>query len=448
MSESTQNEDSQEMDTYVIDDPRNGQERLRHFSFILLGQLISVFGSSLTSFSLGVWAFQEAGTVTAYTSIFFAVAFGTVIATPFAGALVDRWDKKTILLLGTIASAMISATIATFYLLDRLEIWLLVLFAGLNGVAMSFSRPAITASVKLLIDPDDLARANGILATGYGFISLLSPMIAGLLLVQIELIGILAIDLATFILGFLALFLLRLPKRELPKEEPIIASLKFAWEYLKQKNALLWLIGFYFVLNLIAAMIMVLMQPLILTFTDASGLGRILTICGVGYLCGAILMGVWGGPQRKIYAVYGSAFIMAIGLSILPLSRDVLIFSAGGFLLAMALPVSMASNQSIVQRKVSSQYIGRVDGLGKLLINIAMPLGFLTAGPLAEHYFEPFMAQAHAGNAALIDIYGVGKGRGVALMLSVCALLLLMVVFLAWLSPQIRRVELELKDEE
>ena len=65
-----------------------------------------------------------------------------------------------------------------------------------------------------------------------------------------------------------------------------------------------------------------LVQPLILTFTDATGLGTILTIAGFGYLAGAVIIGSWGGPERKIYAVFSAALVMGIGMSILPLTID------------------------------------------------------------------------------------------------------------------------------
>ena len=135
-------------------------------------------------------------------------------------------------------------------------------------------------------------------------------------------------------------------------------------------------------------------------------------------------------------------------MSILPLSTDPLMVSFGTFLLAAGLPISMACNQAIIQKKVSSSYIGRVDGMGMLLINIAMPLGYLLAGPLAEVYFEPFMLEASTNNALFANIFGVGKGRGIALMVSLISLILVMVVVLATLVPKIRRVELDLDDEE
>lgn len=427
---------------------RTGAERFRHFQFVLFGQVLSIFGSALTAFSLGVWAFQEAESVSAYTSIFFATAFGTVIALPIAGSLVDRWQKKPILIISSLASALISLIIALLYFSNMLEVWLIVICAGINGMAMAFSRPAITASIKLLIDPDDLGKANGLAASGYGLTALVAPVSAGYLLVKLDLIGILIIDLCTFMIGIVVLSFLKLPKRQLAPEESIIKSIVFAWRYLKERNALLWLIAFYFILNLFAAAIVVLIQPLVLTITDASGLGLVLSIGGVGYLFGAILMGVFGGPKRKIIAIYASALLMGLGMSLLPLSTNLAYLAAGAFLLAMALPISMASNQSIIQKKVDSQYIGRVDGMGMLLIKIATPLGYLAAGPLAELVFEPYMAVEHSSNALLASIYGTGQGRGIALMVSFISIILVIVVLLAVCAPKIRRIELDLEDRE
>jgi|GEM_PF-3254290 len=433
--------------SYVIDDVRSAKERMRHFSFILFGQIISVFGSTLTSFSLGVWAFQKSHSVSAYTSIFFAVTFGAVLMSPFAGALVDRWNKKYVLILGTMISAGVSAVIAILLLLDLLNIWMMVICAAINGIATAFSQPAINASIKVLIDPEDLGKVNGMMASGFGLVTLVSPIAAGYLIIHIDLLGILLIDLATFVFGLLVLSFLKLPNYTRSASEPILVGLRFAVHYIKSRPALVFLVVFFFTINLAAAMVLALIQPLILTFTDPSGLGNILAICGLGYLAGAILMGVWGGPKRKIYAVYASALFVAIGLFVLPMTSNVMLFGFGAFLLAFGLPIGKASNQTIIQRKVSGEYIGRVDGFGKLIIGLSMPIGFLCAGPIAEYVFEPFMAEPHAANEFLVGYYGTGLGRGIALMLSLIAVFLVLVVCLAISIPQLRRIEIDLEDE-
>ncbi len=427
---------------------RSAEQRLKHFSFILFGQVVSLLGSALTSFSLGVWAFRELGSVSAYSSIFFATAMGAVLTLPFAGSVVDRKDKKTILITSSLVSAVVSACIAALYFSDLLEVWHIVVLSAINGIAMAFSKPAITASVKILVNASDLTRANGMIASAYGVVTLLAPSMAGFLLLKIELLGILLIDLCTFIIGLVILSFLKLPKHELAADESIFTSVRFAWYYLKQKDALLWLIGFYFILNLLCAAIIVLIQPLILTFADAQALGMILTIAGLGYLFGAIMIGLWKGKQKKIYIILGAALFMGFGMSILPISTNLYVIALGAFMVSTGLPISLACNQAIIQQKVDSQYIGRVDGLGMLFINLAMPIGFLVAGPLAQYVFEPWMMESTTQNRWLVSIYGAGTGRGIALMVSSVALVLVMVVFLALMNSKIRRIETDLEDRD
>lgn len=427
---------------------RTGKQRLRHFSFILACQVVSVFGSTLTAFALGVWAYQQAGSVTVYTLIYFVVAGSSAIAAPFAGSLIDRWNKKTVLMCSALGSALISLVIAFLYSFDVLTVWHIVGLALVNGVMMSFSKPAITAAVKMLIDEDDLVRANGIMATGFGLVTLVAPAIAGYLLLKIELIGILIIDLTTFIVGLAALVVLKLPPTKLAPEVPVWEGVKFAWGYLQKKSALLWLIGFYATINFFIGMIVIMLQPMVLSFSDSAGLGLVMTLGGFGYIFGAIFMSVWGGPKRKIYAIYGVAVLMCLGMVVAPMYTNIWIICLAAFLLSVSLPIAMTCNQAIVQMKVATEVIGRVDGLGTLFIGICIPFGYLIGGQFAELIFEPMMMQPTESLAWLNHLYGTGKGRGIAVMISVISIILLLIVFAAISHGKIRNIELELPNEK
>ena len=227
-------------------------------------------------------------------------------------------------------------------------------------------------------------------------------------------------------------------------------SLRLAWLYIKQKDALIWLTVFYFIINFAAACVIILVQPLILSFATALQLGQVLTAAAMGYVVGAVLMGIWGGGKikRKIFLVYSSVLLMSLGLLLLPLSTNLWLLGTASFMLAIAIPISNACNQAIVQRKVHSHYIGRIDGFGNLLTSIGFPLGFLFAGQLADLYVEPFMATASDANAFFVQFYGVGQGRGIALTLSLVACVLLSMTIIAILMPKIRRIELDLPDED
>lgn len=430
-----------------LDDGRSPKERLRHFTTILGFQIISEFGSALTSFSLGVWAYQTSDSFTAYGLIFFAASMSVFAAAPIAGSIVDRLNKKTVLLFSSLGSALISLSIGMLYWFQVLEIWHIFFLTLVNGIIMAFSKPAIVTSIKILIDPNDLAKANGIMATGFGMVSLLAPVAAGVLMVKYGLFTILMIDLTSFCVGIFALSMLRLPYRQLAPNETVIEGIKFAWAYLKKKSQMFWLIGFYAVLNFFIGIAVVLLQPMILSLTDAEGLGRVMAIAGLGYLAGAILMGVWGGPERKIYAIYGAALFMGLGMFFTPMYTNIWILSLGAFLLSAAVPIFLTANIVIIQKKVETQVLGRVDGLGTIITGFCLPMGYLVAGPIAEYFFEPLMQNPNESLALLQNLYGIGKGRGVAVMISLSSLAVVFIVLVAMLLPKIRRIEIDLPDE-
>jgi len=431
----------------ITPDGRTGKQRLRHFSTILGFQIISEFGSALTSFSLGVWAYQKSDSFTAYGLIFFAASMSIFLAAPIAGTIVDRLDKKRVLLFSSLGSAFISLSIGILYWLEVLEIWHIFFLTLANGVIMAFSKPAIVTSIKILIDPEDLSRANGIMATGFGMVSLLAPVVAGVLMVKYGLFTILMIDLASFAAGIIALSMLRLPARVLAPSETVLQGISFAWGYLKKKSHLLWLIGFYAVLNFFIGIAVVLLQPMVLSLTDAEGLGRVMAISGLGYLSGAVLIGVWGGPKRKMFVIYGAALFMGMGMVVTPMSTNIWILSLGAFLLSAAVPIFLTANVVIIQKKVETQVLGRVDGLGTIITGFFLPMGYLVAGPIAESFFEPLMQTSNESMAFWQDLYGLGKGRGVAMMISLSSMIMVFIVLVAMLLPKLRRIEIDLPDE-
>ena len=182
-------------------DPRSREQRFQHFLFIMLGQALSIFGSTLTSFALAVWSYQTTASVGNYALVFFAVTISTALLAPFAGSLVDGRDKKQVLLLSSLGSACVSLIIAILLYLELLSVWQIILLAIVNGVMVAFSSPAINATLKILLHPDDLARANGMIASSFGLASLSAPLAAGYLLIKIDLLGILLIDLVSFVIG-------------------------------------------------------------------------------------------------------------------------------------------------------------------------------------------------------------------------------------------------------
>ena len=133
---------------------------MRTFFTIAFGQFISLVGSSLTGFALGIWVFQETGSVTLLSLIFMmAMVPGTILA-PFAGALVDRGDRKTIMLLADSVAAVTTLAVALLVLTGRQELWNIFVLVTVGPVAKTFQVPAYVASVPLLVPKRHLGRAD------------------------------------------------------------------------------------------------------------------------------------------------------------------------------------------------------------------------------------------------------------------------------------------------
>ena len=138
---------------------------------------------------------------------------------------------------------------------------------------------------------------------------------------------------------------------------------------------------------------------------------------------------------------------MSICMVFTPMSTNIWIISFGAFALAAALPIFLTSNMVIIQLKVETSVLGRVNGLGTIITGFALPMGYLAGGPLAQHIFEPMMMETNTSLAFLQEIYGVGKGRGAALLISLSSLILGMIIFAALFAPKIRNIERDLPDE-
>jgi MFS family permease len=175
------------------------------FSVVWLGQVVSVLGTGMTQFGLTIWAWQVTGQATALALVGFCGFFPLVVMTPLAGALVDRWNPKLVMILSDLAAGL--ATIGIFVLLKtgHLEIWHLYAAAAFSGIFGAFQFPAYSASITLWLPKGQYTRANAMLGLVQSIAGVFVPIAAGTLLVFIGIGGILTIDIATFVFAITAL---------------------------------------------------------------------------------------------------------------------------------------------------------------------------------------------------------------------------------------------------
>jgi len=431
---------------------------MKVFYCLLLGQAVSLLGTSLTNFGLSVWVYEDAGSVMDFTWVAIASTLPTLIFSPIAGALIDRWPRKLVLVVGQLGSVLCTLTVAALYWSGGLAVWHIIPLVAFSAIFATFLRPGFTATIVLLVDSKDLGRANGAVALAFGIIQLISPALAGALILSVGLEWVFVIDLATFTVGIGTVLLVTIPvvrAASSASTSSIKREIQDAWHYLKAKKALVYLLCLTAVINFNLAAIQVLVIPVVLGFADKAQLGMVMSIGGAGMIVGGILMMTWGGPDRKILGFLSAGVLIALLIMVFTIVPSIYLFSAGAFLAMAAFTVVTACAQSIWQRKVDVDMQGRLFSFRSMALGVAAPLAYLSSGYLADRIFEPLFASADALQAFasgyflwLGDLYGYGAGRGVAVMISLYGVLCLGCLVIGCMNQHIRNIDLILPDCE
>src|ERR1041384_922863 len=148
------------------------------FKLINLGQFISMTGTGLTRFALGVWVYQRSGSATQFALVSLFSILPNILVGPFAGALVDRWNRRRLLIICDTGAALSTLLLAVLIYTGRLELWHVYLTTGLSAVFGAFQGPAYSATVPLLVAKQDLPRASSLAQLAAGVAQIVSPALA------------------------------------------------------------------------------------------------------------------------------------------------------------------------------------------------------------------------------------------------------------------------------
>jgi len=428
---------------------------MRTFFILWVGQLISMLGSGLTAFALGVWIFDQTGKATPFALTVLFASFPRLLLSPLAGSLADRWNRRLVMLLSDTGNALV--TLGAFLLLlgGNLQIWMIYLIAVIGSCFSAFQEPAYTASITMLVPKSELTRASGMSNLSQALESLLTPLAAGFLFVAIGLRGVILIDFITYFFAIGALLAVRIPQPKLAEAETQINSkgkvwqdALYGWRYLRARRGLFGLLWFYALVNFFLNFSTVLLGPLVLSRYTAREYGLVQMAVGLGLLSGSLLLSAWGGPKgRKVPAVIGFIALAGVGLTLTGVSHLVVLIGFGMFVMLFSVPLASGPSQAIFQSKVAPQVQGRVFAIRSMISRSIMPLAFFLAGPLADRLLEPLMAVDGSLGAGLAgSLLGSGPGRGIGLGFVLSGLCLLAACGLAYANPSLRLLEDELPD--
>jgi DHA3 family macrolide efflux protein-like MFS transporter len=424
------------------------------FTIVWFGQLVSLLGSAMSWFAFTIWAWQTTGEATALALVSFFSLGPTLLLSPLAGALVDRWNRKVVMMISDLATGAGTVIVLVLYAAGRLQIGHIYFVAVVAGSFQAFQFPAYSAAVTMMLPKKHYARAEGMLGLASAVSGILGPVLAAALLGTIGLEKILLIDIVTFLFAVGTLLLIHVPqpaasaagqrvRRSLWQES------LFGFRYVMQRPGLWGLQLISAAGNLFSALGYTLIAPMILARTagDTVVLGSVQSAAAVGAAVGGVLLILWGGPRRRIHgALAGWALASLLGRVLFGLGTTLAAWSFFLFVSGVVAPLIAGSDQAIWQAKVAPDVQGRVFATKQLLAHGTVPIGTLLAGLLADHLFEPAMMPGGALAPTLGRLVGTGAGAGMALLLVLAGVIEMAIVLAGYAVPAIRDVETLLPD--
>ena len=422
----------------------------RSFLVIWVGQVVSLIGSGLTGFALGVWTYEQTRSVTQLSLIALCSRVPGIVVSPLAGALVDRLDRSWVLVLCQLGAGASILSMFAAVLVGHLSLWHICIALTINSALGAFQWLAFSATVTLLVPKKHFGRASGLVATGDSLGLLLSPLLGGLLLVLIQVQGIFLIDFATFIFAVATLLLVRIPQplksAHAPANESLFKEIRYGFAYVIARPGLLGLLLFFACTNFLGGFLTVLTAPLILSFTTGPVLGMVLSIGGCGLLAGSLVMSAWGGPTRRMSGVFAFEILGAVCLVLAGLSASARLVAIAAFFFYFSRPFINGCSQAIWQSKIPPDLQGRVFALRRVLAWSTLPLAYLLAGPLADHFFEPLLSETGPLASSVGWLIGTGPGRGIGFLFTILGLLIMLTVSVGYSYSRLRLVEDEITD--
>ena len=428
----------------------------RAFKAILLGRLVSNIGSSTTRFAVIFWTLASGGNPAEYSLVLAAGFLPMGLAALIAGPAVDRWDRRQVMLIANAAVSIFPLATALLYFTGQLEIWHLLIVLSADGVASAFMMPAFDASIPQLVRKEKLERASGMAQANIALATIIGSVLAGSLLAPVGLGVLFALNFLAFapVLVALKLSVVPSPAKEAEVGNPDMAASErgimsalaqdFAdgLRYLGQRRPLmrlLWIMTA--VMLLLPGFEFALCTPLVMAFADEQAAGFVLASFGLGALVGGVLLAVWTGPAKRmngILTALGATGLAAVAIAV---RENLTIMLLGIGFIGMGFTFLMGLSRVVWQVKVMPTFLGRVLSLRQLFGLAAQSVGLLLAAPIAAVLFEPILLAdgALSGSAGLL--FGVGPGRGTALMFALVGAAAFGLALACILAPGIRRLE-------
>lgn len=399
-------------------------KQYNYFILFWASQAISQLGSSMTGFALIIWAFKQTGSAMTVSLLTFFSYLPYILVSLLAGSLIDRHKKKHIMLLSDSIAFLCSVVIALLLITGRLQIWHIYLINSITGLMNSFQSPASSVAVGIMVPEDKLSNASGMNSLSSSMLTVITPMLAGLVSSFWGLKGIIIIDMLTFCFAFvILLFFIKIPEvieKNSLSGSSVVTGCKEGFAFLFRHKGIWYLIISMSFMNFFSRLTYENILPAMLLARSGGNdtvFGLVSGLLGIGGIAGGLYTSFFKLPGNSIKTIYFSAaFSFILGDLLMGLGRNPWIWCIAGLAASVPIPFINASTNVILYHCVPAKMQGRVFAVRNAVQYATIPIGILLGGILADYVFEPLMQSDHMIALVLRRIVGTGNGSGMAVM--------------------------------
>ena len=381
------------------------------------GQTLSWTGSAMSFFAIGVWIFETTGRASALSTILFTVGIVGVVTGPFGGVLADRFPRKQLIISFDLVIAFLMFVIGYFAINDKLTIAMLIPFALAFGIFEIAHWTTWSAFLGDVVKKQHVTKISALFESAEAFSVLLGPIGGALIYSYFGLSGVILVDLITCFIGIVTISLFK-SEKQIKKTKlsfkNIYSDLHEAYVWLKNQKGLLALVSILSISNFFWGFTTVLLPPIVLTFSDARGLGIIESTIGLAFLVGSIISLRYSEYlQGNIKLAIQCGLLGGISLIFGSLRPSIFLLCIFGIISGVSGTVQYTISSGAWLAITNSDIRGRALALRGTIAQMLRPIGVLIAGPLGDYLEFSFYPD---NNELLSPIIGTGPGRGYALL--------------------------------
>ncbi len=425
------------------------ENKMYNFMIFFISQTVSELGTSMTGFATVIWMYSNSGQVMSSSLLAICSTVPYLIVSLLGGVVVDKMNKKKIMLICDSIAAAGSVILLGCYILGYLQLWVLCLVNIINGFMNAFQNPASQVTVTLLVEQKDYARIGGIQSTMGALVGIFQPILATTILNVLGLQWILIVDLCTFVFAFLVLlFVVQIPDEIASDSQSSFSEiwngLKEGIDFISGNRPILMLLIMYCILEFIGAISFDgMFTPLLLARTNNNEtiVGIVSSFMAIGCIVASVILSMMEQPKKKLPIMYFGSYMCLTGITLFGMGRSLVWWCIVVFIGCFGSPIYHTYQTIIIREKVDASMQGRVFSLQGMITQALTPLGFLGGGMLADYIFEPLMKKMFLGKNIITFFVGRQNGSGIGLIFVIAGLVGIAALTILKCNPAIKELE-------